>query len=98
MRRNDPKNELTPKALENCKKQIWQMPYLDRVNILALSIVGKEREAFAAVNGLIALVSRMSKEYSVAKRLMVAEAMRTAADIMDHELQSNEDASVMLRE
>lgn len=98
MRRNDPKTELTPTAIENCKKQIWQLPYLDRVCILALSVVDRERDAVAAANGLIALVVRMSEGYSHESKIPIADCLRDAADVLDYELKGSDEAAVMLRE
>jgi hypothetical protein len=88
MRRTEPKKELSPKGLEYFKTRVWQMPYLDRISILSLSIINREPEALAAALGLTALISKMTQGCGRTNRMRVAEALRSAADVLDHEVQN----------
>jgi hypothetical protein len=42
--RHDPKQEITLQALEHFRSRLWKLPYLVRIEILALSIINHERE------------------------------------------------------
>ena len=95
MRRSGkPKKELTVVAFEatvtvppdSLQKKIWDLPYLDRVQLLTCSIIEHEYEAFAAARGLIAMVADMSRGCSREHKGRVAEALRDAADVLDHAL------------
>ena len=85
MRRTQPKAEVLD--LESLTEKIWSMPYLDRALLLTATIFDHEHEAMAATNGLIALIGKMSEAYSTNYKIMTAERLRTAADLLDHELQ-----------
>ena len=61
MRKHNPKQEVSPTELQRLKTRIWQMPWIDRVEILALSIVEHEREALATSLGMTAMIVQMSK-------------------------------------
>jgi hypothetical protein len=63
---------------------LWAMPIEDRVGMLIISIVERDREAVAAVNAMICMTSRMAKGLSVVDRVCVAERLRDTADEWDH--------------
>lgn len=76
--RNDPKNALTPTALEILKAKIWRMP------LLSLSIVEHDRKNWvAACLGLVEHAARLAPHLSVDQRYRVAERMRSAADKLE---------------
>ena len=84
MRRIEPKAETVD--VEALKKQVWEMPYLDRISILSLSVIAREGEALASCYGLVALLAKMSTGCGAANRIAIAERLRNAADHIDHEL------------
>lgn len=66
---------------EELKTLVWNMPPTDRISLLTLSVLDRDKsEPIAAVLGLIALVSRLSQYFSDDQRWRLAERLRTAAD------------------
>jgi hypothetical protein len=88
--RKVPKQEVLSDVLENLKDKIWQLPHLDRVAILACSIIANEREAFAASSGLVALAAHMARGYGAQNKLRLAEFLRSTADALDYEFDHKE--------
>jgi hypothetical protein len=87
MRKHSPKQEMSPMTLQRLKARIWQMPWIDRVEILSLSIIEREREALACSLGLAAMITKVSTGCGVTNKARVAETLRNLADELDHELQ-----------
>jgi DNA-directed RNA polymerase subunit H (RpoH/RPB5) len=94
MRRQNPKRELSPEALKRFKMRIWQMPWVDRNEILIASVIDREGEALASALAMTALITRMSEVCGTNNRVRVAESLRNAADTLDHELQDRDEAYV----
>jgi hypothetical protein len=84
MRRAEPKAEVKAVA-----EKVWALPYLERISLLTLTVIAREPDALASVMGLIALVSTMSDSCGAEKKVMIAEQLRGAADLLDHELIDN---------
>lgn len=90
MRRQNPKKELPHEAVKRLKMRIWQMPWVDRTEILIASVVDREGEALGAALGMTAIIARMGEVCGSSNKMRIAEALRNAADILDHELQESD--------
>ena len=90
MRKHSPKRELTPMALQRLRARIWEMPWIDRINILSLSIIDREKESLASALGLAAMIATLTKGCGAETRIRVAESLRNSADVLDHALERDE--------
>jgi hypothetical protein len=66
---------------------LWSMPSSERMAVLVCSVFdsNKGNNAFAAVKGVIGLVSVMSRYLSVPNKFKLAEMLRDAADAMERQ-------------
>ncbi len=88
MRRIQPKHELElimADDLENLKSRIFELSLLDRITLLIASIVDRDREANAAMDGLIALIGRLAVFYTPANQIRISEKLKDVADQIDRE-------------
>ncbi len=73
---------------EDLLSRIRAIPFTERTAMLVCSIVEQDHQAFAAVAGLVRLITTMSRGLNVQKRYALAERLRSAADQLEqsHEL------------
>jgi hypothetical protein len=83
MRHHDPKPEPSEAVLERLRTEVWQLPYLDRCSILIGSII-QLREAYVVSDAMVKMTVRLSSGIGATDRLRISEAMRSAADVLDH--------------
>jgi hypothetical protein len=86
MRQQNPKRELSPLALQRLKAKIWLMPWIDRTEILIAAMIDREREVTGTSLAMAAFVGRLAEHCGTADKIRIGEALRTTADILDHEL------------
>ena len=86
MRHRRPKAELSPRMREVLMARLWDLPFGDRVAALSLSVIERNNEAHAAEKALTSLIVTMSASYSDAHKILLAEDLRSAADVLDRQV------------
>jgi len=71
------------KSNEDLHRAICAMPHAERMAILVCSVIERDGEAVAAVNGLIELIANMTQRYSLTSKLQITENLRGVADNID---------------